>query len=75
MSERNAAQAEILIQALSDVLDKMISQMTWLQKRGAQLDAAALRRDIHEAQAHITGLQRRYLSGDVQASQPAREAR
>jgi hypothetical protein len=75
MSERNAAQAEILIQALSDVRDKMISQMTWLQKRGAQLDAAALRRDIHEAQAHITGLQRRYLSGDVQASQPAREAR
>ena len=61
MSERNAAQAEILIQALSDVRDKMISQMTWLQKRGAQLDAAALRRDIHEAQGHIIGLQRRYL--------------
>jgi hypothetical protein len=75
MGERDAAQAVLLIRALSDVRDKMVSRMTWLEKRGAQLDAAALRRDIHEAQAHIIGLQRRYLGGDVQAAQPARQAR
>jgi|GEM_PF-7096254 hypothetical protein len=48
----------------------MISRVTWLEKHDAQLDAAALRRDISEAQAHITRLHRRYLGGDVQASQP-----
>jgi hypothetical protein len=34
-----------------------------------------LRRDINEAQGHITRLQRRYLGGAVQASQPLRRAR
>jgi hypothetical protein len=68
MGERDAAQAAVLIRALSDVRDKMISRMTWLEKHGAQLDAAALRRDLDEAQTHITRLQRRYLGGDVQAS-------
>ncbi len=69
MNARDAAQAVVLIRALSDVRDKMISRMTWLE-RHAQLEAEALRRDINEAQAHIIGLQRRYLGGDVQASQP-----
>ena len=68
MGERDAAQAAVLIRALSDVRDKMISRMTRLEKHGARLDAAALRRDIDEAQTHITRLQRRYLGGDVQAS-------
>jgi hypothetical protein len=75
MGERDAAQAAALIQALSDVRDELISRMTWLERRGARLDAAALRRDVNEAQAHITRLQRRYLGGDVQASQPPRQAR
>ncbi|HME76594.1 MAG TPA: hypothetical protein VKI00_13360 [Mycobacterium sp.] len=75
MGERDAAQAEVLIQALSDVRDELISRMTWLERRGARLDAAALRRDVNEAQAHITRLQRRYLGGDVQASPPVRQAR
>jgi hypothetical protein len=75
MGERDAAQAVVLIRALSDVRDKMISRMTWLEKHGAQLDAAALRRDLDEAQTHITRLQRRYLGGDVQASQPVRQPR
>jgi hypothetical protein len=75
MGERDAAQAAVLIRALSDVRDKMISRMTRLEKHGAQLDAAALRRDIDEAQTHITRLQRRYLGGDVQASQPVRQSR
>ena len=74
MGERDAVQAVVLIQALSDVRDELISRMTWLERRGARLDAAALRRDVNEAQAHITHLQRRYLGGDVQAS-PTRSAR
>ena len=53
----------------------MISQMTWLEKHDRQLDAVALRRDVNEAQAHIIRLHRRYLGGDVQASQPVRQAR
>jgi hypothetical protein len=55
MGPRDAAQAVVLIRALSDVRDKMISRMTWLQ-----LEAAALQQDINEAEAHIAGLQRRY---------------
>jgi hypothetical protein len=64
MGERDAAQAAILIRALSDVRDKMISRVTWLERHGAQSEAARLRRDINEAQAHINGLQRRYLGVD-----------
>jgi hypothetical protein len=61
MGERDAAQAVALIRALSDVRDKMVSQVTWLEKHDSQSDAVALRRDITEAQTHIVGLQRRYL--------------
>ena len=75
MGERDAAQAAVLIRALSDVRDKMISRMTWLERHGAQSEAAALRRDVNEAQAHITRLHRRYLGGDMQSAQPARQAR
>ena len=75
LGERDAAQAVVLIRALSDVRDKMSSRMTWLERHGAQLEAAALRRDIDEAQTHITRLCRRYLGGDVQASQPVRQSR
>jgi hypothetical protein len=53
----------------------MISQVDWLEKHDAQLNARALRRDIHEAQTHITHLHRPYLGGDVQASQLVRQAR
>jgi hypothetical protein len=75
VGERDSAQAAQLIRALCEVRDKMISRMTWLEKHDRQLDAAALRRDVNEAQAHITRLHRRYLGGDVQASQPVRQAR
>jgi hypothetical protein len=75
VGERDAAQAAQLIRALCEVRDKMISQMTWLEKHDRQLDAAALRRDVNEAQAHITHLRRRYLGEDGQASQPVRQAR
>ena len=51
MGERDVAQAVVLIQALSDMRDEMIARMTWLERPGARLDAAALRRDVNEAQA------------------------
>jgi hypothetical protein len=75
MGARDAAQAAQLIRALCDVRDKMISQVNWLEKHDAQLDARPWRRDINEAQTHITRLQRRYLGGDMQVSQPVRQAR
>ena len=75
LGERDAAQAQALIQALCVVRDKMISQMSWLEKHGAQLKAAALRRDINEAEAHITNMRRRYLGGDLAASQRVQQAR
>jgi hypothetical protein len=71
MGERDAAQAAQLIRALCDVRNKMISQLNWLEKHHARLDARALRRDINEAQTHITHLQRRYLGVD-QAVGPLR---
>jgi hypothetical protein len=74
VQERDAAQAEVLIRALCELRDKMIGQMARLEKHGAQLDAAGLRRDINEAQAHIIRLRRRYVGGDVQPSQPTRQA-
>jgi hypothetical protein len=75
VGERDAAQAAQLIRALCEVRDKMISQVNWLEEHDAQPDARALRRDINEAQTHITHLHRRYLGGDVQVSQPVRQAR
>jgi hypothetical protein len=75
MGERDAAQAAALIQALCEVRDKMIDRMTWLEKHDRQSDAAALRRDVNEAQAHITHLHRHYLGRDIRAPRPARQAR
>jgi hypothetical protein len=69
LGERDAAQAQALIQALCVARDKMISRMSRLEKYGAHRDAAALRRDISEAEAHITNMRRRYLGGDLAASQ------
>jgi hypothetical protein len=61
MGERDAARAVELVRALCEVLDKMTGQLTWVEQRGARLEAAALRQDIHEADAHIERLERRYL--------------
>jgi hypothetical protein len=63
MGERDAAQADQLIRALCGVRDETIRQLSWLEQQGSHLEAAALRRDINEAQAHITRLHRRYLGG------------
>jgi hypothetical protein len=77
----DSAQAWELIRALRDELHKMTSQLTWLEGQSVtsfasravviRSEAAALRRDIAEAQFHITRLQRRYLRGYRQA--PARQ--
>jgi hypothetical protein len=58
MRERDAAQADQLIRALCEVRHEMIRQLRWLED--SQLEAAALRRDINEAQIQINRLQRRY---------------
>jgi hypothetical protein len=73
MWERDAAQADQLIRALCEVRDKTIRQLRWLGERDSSLEAAALRRDINESQAHITRLQRRYL--DASAPQRVEQAR
>jgi hypothetical protein len=75
MGECDAAQAAELIRVLRELRDKLIDRMIWLEKHDRQSDAAALRRDVNEAQAHITHLHRRYLGRDIQASQPVRQAR
>lgn len=63
MRERDAAQADQLIRALCEVRHEMIRQLRWLG--ASQLEAAALRRDINEAQSYINRLQSRYLGVDA----------
>jgi hypothetical protein len=72
MGDSDAAQAVELIRALCEVLDKMTRQLAWLEERGVRLEAAALRQDVNEAQAHINRLQRRYLEEDDRHT-PARQ--
>jgi hypothetical protein len=74
MGDRAVAQAVELVRALRDQLLEMTYQLAWVERQdvsrthgraGAmRLHAAALRRDIAEAQVLIDRLQRRYLSGD-----------
>jgi hypothetical protein len=68
MDARNAAQAMELIRALCDALDGMTRQLPWLEHGGAQLEAAALRQGINEAQILIDRLERCYLNGNRHAS-------
>jgi hypothetical protein len=58
MGERDAAQADQLIRALCDVRDDMIRQLSW--RGDSQLESAALRREINEAQTHVNRLLHRY---------------
>ena len=75
LGERDAAQAQALIRALCVARDQMISRMSRLEKYGAHRDAAALRRDISEADAYITNMRCRYLGGDLAVSQRVQRAR
>ena len=71
------AQARELIRALRDQLREMTHHVAWVESRDVpgpnghalRLEAAALRRDIAEAQSHIDRLQRRYLSGGERIQQ------
>jgi hypothetical protein len=63
VGERDAAQADQLIRALCDVRDDTIRRLSWLED--SQLESAALRREINEAQAHINRLQHRYLGASA----------
>ncbi len=77
MHESDAAQAAQLVRALRDQLREMTAQLAWADSRdvpgphgqATRLDAAALRRDIAEAQLHIERLVRRYLLGDERPKQ------
>ena len=66
---RQAAQAVEFIRTLRVQLREMTSQLAWVERRGVtgrssremRIEAAALRRDITEANVLIDRLQRRYL--------------
>jgi hypothetical protein len=72
MGERDAAQAYQLIRAVCHERDKMTRQLSWVEKHASRREAAALRRDLDEAQIHINRLQRRYLGQDGRTSVPQR---
>jgi hypothetical protein len=68
------AQALELVRALRHQLHEMTTQLAWVERQhvtgrngracAMRLEAAALRRDIKEAQVLIDRLQLRYLNGD-----------
>ena len=74
MGDRRAAQAVELIRALRHQLREMTKQLAWVERQDVtdrngracamRMEAAALRRDIKEAQFLIDRLQLRYLNGD-----------
>jgi len=76
MGDHQAAQAVKLVCALRHQLQEMTTQLAWVERQGVtarngrscamRLEAAALRRDMREAQVLIDRLQRRYLSGGEQ---------
>ncbi|MGA8252377.1 MAG: hypothetical protein ACLP3C_14555 [Mycobacterium sp.] len=80
-----AAQAAEFIRALRVQLREMTGRLTWIERQGVtgkssreiRLEAAALRREIQEAQILIDRLQRRYLYGDERKQQrpPGRRPR
>jgi hypothetical protein len=73
MGYRQAAQAVELIRALRHQLQEMTTQLAWVERQDVtgengrvcamRLEAAALRRDIREAEFHIDRLQCCYLNG------------
>jgi hypothetical protein len=79
VGEPEAAQAVELIRALRYQFDKMTAQLARIERQDVtarnaracamRLEAAALRRDIQEAQFLIDRLQRRYLNGDERTQQ------
>jgi hypothetical protein len=68
MRNCDVAQAAEFVRALKQQLHEMTVRLAWVEQQGVtgamQLEAAALRLDIQEAQFLIDGLRRRYLNGD-----------
>ena len=74
MGDCEAAQAMKLVHALRHQLHEMTTQLARIERQDVtgrngracamRIQAAALRRDINEAQALIDQLQRRYLNGN-----------
>ncbi|MGO8767964.1 MAG: hypothetical protein ACLQIK_14495 [Mycobacterium sp.] len=79
MGDCEAAQAVKLVHALRHQLHEMTTQLARVERQDVtrrngracamRLEAAALRRDIREAQVLIDRLQHRYLSGDERTQQ------
>jgi Tfp pilus assembly protein PilO len=69
----DVAQAAEFIRALKQQLHEMTARLARLERQAVtdalRLEAAALSRDIQEAQFMIDGLRRRYLSGDQRTRQ------
>jgi hypothetical protein len=84
MDERDAAQAAELVRTLRDQLHGMTDRLVRLERQDVpswtsralaiRCEAAALRRDVNEAQILIGRLQFRYLNDDghAQACRPVR---
>lgn len=80
MDAHDAAQALELVRALSHQIREMTIKLTWLERQAAnsstrrsaalRSEAAALRRDIDEAQMFIGRLQRRHLNSNEHAQPP-----
>ena len=82
MGDCDAAQARELVRALRDQLHEMTTQLARVEHqvlqmtlwnraaRARRLEAAALRRDIAEAQMYIDRLYRNYLNGNGHAQKP-----
>jgi hypothetical protein len=74
MGDCQAAQAVELVRALRYQLHKMTKQLAWVERQDVtgrngracamRMEAAALRRDMQEAEVLIDRLKRRYLNGD-----------
>jgi len=79
VGDHHAAQALELVRALRHQLHEMTAQLAWLERQDVpgrngracamRQEAAALRRDIKQAQFFIDRLQRRYLNGDERTHQ------
>jgi acyl-CoA reductase-like NAD-dependent aldehyde dehydrogenase len=77
MQDCDPAQAAELVRALCDQLRGMTKHLARVESREVpgqnghpmRWEAAALRRDIAQAQQHIDRLQRRYLIGDGRSQQ------
>ena len=74
MGDHQVAQALELVRALRHQVQEMTTQLAWVERQDVtdrngracamRMEAAALRRDIQEAQFLIDRLRRRYLNGD-----------